>query len=114
MIHIQRKLRCKFTGPDGYLQSGIEPGKWMNVIGYEIRNREREYDGKKSVIGEIYFVVIGNNGKVSVIASFNCETRIDDHAEISGGQIVQLMTNILTMGKVLSEKLAKKSTEDGS
>lgn len=102
-----RKIKCKFTGSDDFLPEGVPRDKWLPVIGYETRKREKEFEGKKSIVEDILYLVTNEKGKIVPIASFNCSTMIDDQSEIEGGKLLSVLNNILAMGKVLSEKMAK-------
>lgn len=108
MIHMMRKVRCKYTGSDEYQPEGIDRKVTYPVIAYEIRRREKPgfEDKPAKVVEEIFFIVLNSNAVLTTVASFNCKVYIDENAEFPGGQAIQLMNNILTMGKVLSEKLA--------
>lgn len=106
MVIMQRKIQCKYTGPDKYLQEGFKRDKWFPVVATEVRRREKEYEGKKRTVEEIFYIVIGEKGQLVTTASFNCETRIDESAEIPGGQLIGLLNNLLTMVKVWSEKFS--------
>jgi hypothetical protein len=106
MVIMQRKIQCKYTGPDKYMQEGFRRDKWLPVVATEVRKREKAYEGKKRVIEEIFYIIIGDNGQLITTASFNCETRIDESAEIPGGQLIGLLNNLLTMVKVWSEKFS--------
>lgn len=117
MVHIMRKIKCKFVGSEDYQPEGIPRDKWFPVIGYEIRRREKEFQGKKETVEDVYYLVTNDKGKMVTIASFNCSTMIDEQAEIEGGKIASLLNNIMLMGKVISEKLAKfpdKESGNGS
>lgn len=111
---IQRKLKCKFTGSDDFLPEDIPRDKFIPVIGYEYRRKEREHNGKSFVQEDVYYIVINNKGKLTTIASFNCSTMIDDQAEINANQLMQLLNNITIMGKVMSEKMAKTGDKNSS
>lgn len=109
MIVIQRKLKAKYTGEDQYKQDGIDRDKWMNVIGIESRKRLKKYEGKEKWVDDLFLVVINNNSKACIISAMNMDIRIDDGAELQGGQATQLMQNILTLLKVMSEKMGKNA-----
>jgi len=111
---IQRKLRCKFTGSDDFLPEDIPRDKFLPVIGYEYRRKERQFEGKTIQQEDLYYIVIDNKGKLKTIASFNCSTMIDDQSEINGSQLMQLLNNITIMGKVISEKMAKTGDQNSS
>lgn len=106
MIHLQRKIKCKFTGSEDFQPEGIPRDKWLPVIGYEARRREKDFQGKKETVEDVYYLVTNDKGKLVTIASFNCSTMIDEAAEINSGELMRLMTNISTMGKIISEKMA--------
>lgn len=114
MIHLQRKIKCKFTGSEEYQPEGIAREKWFPVIGYEIRKREKKFENKIEMVEDVFYLVTNEKGRMITLASFNCSTMIDEQAELSGGQLMQLLNNILSMGKVLSEKLAKFPDKKGS
>lgn len=107
MIHIMRKIKCKFTGSEDYQPEGIPRDKWFPVIGYEVRAREKEFQGKKERVEDVYYLVTNDKGKMVTIASFNCTTMIDEQAEIEGGKLLSMLNNISLMGKIISEKMAK-------
>lgn len=110
MIMLQRKIRCKYTGNDNYMPKDskgnplLSRERWIPVIGYEIRRREKIYDGKIRVVEDIYLVVINDNQKVETIASFNCHVLIDDQAEWNFSKLTDMLNNISVMIKVLSER----------
>jgi hypothetical protein len=106
MVHIMRKIKCKFTGSEDYQPEGIPRDRWFPVIGYEVRAREKDFQGKKERVEDIYYLVTNDKGKMVTIASFNCTTMIDESAEIEGGKLLSMLQNISIMGKVISEKLA--------
>lgn len=108
---LQRKLKCKYTGSDDYLPPDVPREKFMPVVGFEYRKRKISGVGENhnttKEIEDLYFLVINSKGKITTIASFNCNTMIDENAEINAGSLMQLLNNITIMGKVLSEKVAK-------
>lgn len=108
MIHMMRKIKLSYTGDDKYLPEGIERKKWYPIVGYEARKIEKSFDSGKKWVEELFYFVISSQGKVTLIASFNCHTAIDEQAEIPGGQLIGLMNNILTLLKVWSEKHEKE------
>ena len=110
MIHMMRKLKCKFTGSDDFLPEGIPREKFMPVLGYEVRRRDQVKNDKKIVVEDIYYIVTTDKGKVIPIASFNCATMIDERAEIDLAAAVELLKNVTMIGKILSEKMAKMDT----
>lgn len=114
MIYIQRKLKCKYTGDEKYRQEGIERDKWMPVVGFESRKRNVTYEGKTKVVDDLYYVVISAKSEVLIVSSINCIARIDEGAELQGGQAVGLMNNILSVLKVISEGYAKNNTSGSS
>jgi hypothetical protein len=111
---MQRKIKAKFTGSEDYQPEGIPREKWLPVLGVEVRRREKEYEGKTTVVEDIYYLVANDKAKIVTIASFNCSTMIDEAAEINYGQLMQSLQNISIMGKVISEKLAKYPDKKGS
>jgi len=112
MIHMIHPIQCKYTGDDKYMRDGIERKKWYTVVGYEARNVEKEFEGKKKWIDELFYLVINDQGKMVVIASFNCSVRIDQQSEIPGTQIAGLMSNLLSLVKVWSEKHENSGKDD--
>lgn len=107
MAQLIKKIKCKFVAADEYKPDEISRDRWMPVIGIESRKKEFKRDDKPSVFGEeFFFLVIDDKGKLRTIASFNCQTMIDDNAEINPGQLMRLLENIAIIGKVLSEKIA--------
>jgi len=111
MIMLARKIRIKFIGDDNYLPENISRDNWIPVIGWEVRRRSHfiPANGKEKIMEDVFFHCIGNNGKMQVIASFNCMVRIDESAEINFKQATDLLANVVTMGKILCEKLAAQS-----
>lgn len=106
-IILQRKLKCKFTGSDDYLPEFIPRDSFIPVIGFEYRKREVLKENKNFFIEDLYYQVINSKGKIISIASFNCNTMIDEQAEINSGTLMQLLNNISLIGRVLSEQVAK-------
>jgi hypothetical protein len=119
MIHMMRKLKCKFTGADDFLPEGIPRDKFLPVLGIESRKRihvdTREgKQGKQKEVEDIFYLVTDDKGKLISIASFNCATMIDEKAEIDFNATMQMMNNITIIGKILSEKMAKNDNSTGS
>jgi len=117
MVHMQRKVKCKFIGSEEYQPEGIPREKWLPVLGVEVRKREKEFNNKKEIVEDIYYLVANDKAKMVTIASFNCSTMIDDAAEINYGQLMATLNNISIMGKVISEKMANfpnQKSGDGS
>ena len=104
MIHMMRKIKMEYTGDEKYLPDAVQRKKWYSIVGYEARKTEKHFESKKKWVEEIFYFIIADNGKMTLIASFNCNTKIDEQAEIPGGQITGLMNNILSLLKVWSEK----------
>lgn len=113
-IILQRKLKCKFTGSDDYLPEDIPREKFMPIVGYEYRKREVRKDDKSFSVEDLYYQVINSKGKIISLASFNCNTMIDENAEINAGTLMQLLNNISLIGKVLSEQFAKTDKNTNS
>lgn len=112
MVHLIRKLKCKYAGPKEYLPEGIPEDKFISVLGYETRRREQQKNDKTIIVEDIFFLVTNNNGKMVSIASFNCITMIDEKAEMDVHSAMELLRNISIMGKVLCEKMATKNTNN--
>lgn len=107
MVHMMRKIKCKFTGSEDFQPEGIGRDKWFPVIGYETRQRQKTFDNKTETVTDIYYLVTNDKGRLVTVASFNCSTMIDEAAEIPGGELMRMLNNISLMGKVISEKMAK-------
>lgn len=107
MVHMMRKLKCKFTGSEDFQPEGIPRDKWLPVLGYETRNRVKRFENKEENVTDIYYLVMNDKGRLTTIASFNCSTMIDEAAELEGGKLLSMLNNISLMGKVISEKMAK-------
>lgn len=107
MIHLTRVVKVKYSGPDDYLPENIGREKWMPVIGYEVRHVKKTIKEVERDIEEIFFRVIDNNGKLVHVAAFNCSVMIDEKATMDGNQIVSLLGNVVSLIKVLSEKVSK-------
>ncbi len=114
MIHMMRKLKCKYTGPDDYLPEGVPRDKFIPVLGYEVRRREQRKEDKTVIVEDVYYMVTNDKGKLVSIASFNCSTMIDERAEIDLSAAVKLLENVTMIGKVLSEKMAASDRSRGS
>jgi|WetSurMetagenome_2_1015567.scaffolds.fasta_scaffold15199_9 hypothetical protein len=113
MIHLQRKLKMKYTGSDDYLPEGVPRDKFIPVIGYEIRKTEKNVKGENKTFEDIYYIVINDNGKLSKVAEFNCVTMIDEQAEISGERLTQGVQNLMSIIKVMGEKHAQNNSKNG-
>lgn len=113
MIYLQRKLKMKFIGADDYLPEGVPRGKWIPVIGFEVRRREQQKQNEQGtkIVEDIYYVITNDKGKVVSVASFNCSTMIDENAEWNTSQAMQLISNLTVLAKVLSEKLSKTDSK---
>lgn len=105
MIQMMKKIEVKFTGDDEYRPKELPRDKWLSVLGYEWKRRNTEYEGKPKVVNDLFFIVVGNNGKVCRVSEISCSVRIDQRSEIEGGQLIQMMNNITTLLKVISEKV---------
>lgn len=114
MIMLQRKIKCKFTGSEDFQPEGIPRDKWLPVIGFEVRRREKIFNDKKEIVEDVYYLVTNEKGKLQTIASFNCSTMIDEQAEINSGELIRLLNNISMMGKIISEKMATFPDRKGS
>jgi hypothetical protein len=120
MIYFQRKVKCKFGGDEKYLPKNMSSGKFVPVIGYEIRRREKHFgddgngEGKTEVVEDIIFVVIGNDGKFARVAEFNCMIMIDEKAELDAltiageicGKLEKAVSNCNVLLKYLSGQAA--------
>jgi len=107
MIHLQRKVKMKYTGSDEYLPQGVPREKFIPVIGYESRKVEKTYEGKQKTSEEIFYFVLNDNGKMTRIAEFNCVTMIDEQAELNVDRAVQMAQNLTTSVKLITETYAK-------
>lgn len=76
---IVRKLKCRFSGDKKYLPDGIPENKWIPVIGYEIRERHQaSRNNANRIVNDIFYLVLDDKGKIIPLASFNCQTIVDD------------------------------------
>ena len=108
MAQLIRKLKCKFTAADDYKPEYISRDKWMPVVGIESRRKEIKKEGRQpQVIEEFFYLIIDDQGKLRTIAAFNCNTMIDDTTEINPAKLMTAIENVIIIGKVLSEKIAK-------
>lgn len=107
MVWMQRKIKCKVINPD-YKPDGI-PDKFIPVLGIETRKREKEYQGKKMIVEDVYYLVVDNRGKLLSIASFNCATMVDEEAELKLNRATELLNNVTVMWRVANEKLQEVS-----
>lgn len=112
MIHLMRKIKCKFTGSEEYQPEGVKRDQWFPVIGYEARKREKTIGDKTQWVEDIFYLITNEKGKIVTIASFNCQTMIDEKAEIDLKAALDLLRNVTIIGKVLSEKISAVTTED--
>lgn len=109
MIHLTKPLKAKYTGPDDYLPENIPRDKWLPVIGYEIRRIPKNIKGETKEVEEPFFLFIDTVGKIKAVAAFNFSTLIDDKAILDANQVCQLLQNVVSLLKVLSEKMSKFS-----
>lgn len=114
MIMLQRKIKCKFTGSEDYQPEGIPRDRWLPVIGWETRKREKEYQGTKQWVEDIFYHVTNEKGKLVCIASFNCSTMIDEKAEVDLNLAIELLKNSTVIGKAICEKMATFPDRKGS
>lgn len=45
---------------------------FVPAIGYEIRKGKKSFNGESKDVEDMYFLVIGDDGKVIHVAAFNC------------------------------------------
>lgn len=111
MVWMQRKLKCKVTTTDSrYRPEGI-PERFIPVLGIETRRREKTFEGKITIVEDVYYLVVTNNGKLIPIASFNCVTMIDGQCDIS---INQAISSFMTMLEAWKDgELPKSSNKSG-
>lgn len=103
---LQRKIRVQYAGEEKFRPEQMPEKKWLPVIGFTSKKRQKcDSSGKQEVYEEPYFVIIGNNGIALQVIAFNCKVMIDEKAEIDTYTITQIARNLLVMGKVLCEKL---------
>ncbi len=113
MVHFQRKIKINYSGDDKYLPKNITRGKWLPVLGYEVRSTDRMIDGIKKVFQDVFFLVIGDDSSLVKVAEMNCRVMIDEKAELDVHAAMDLLRNITLMGKVISEKMAEVHIEGG-
>lgn len=113
MVWMQRKIKCKVIN-DEYRPEGIPSDRFIPVLGIETRKREKEYQGKKMWVEDVYYLVVDNRGKLLSVASFNCSTMVDEEAELKTNRAIDLLNNTMTMWKVASEKLQEISSKSGN
>lgn len=105
---LQRKIRVQYAGEEKFRPEQMPEKKWLPVIGFTSKKRQKcDSSGKQEVYEEPYFVIIGNNGIALQVIAFNCKVMIDEKAEIDTYTITQIARNLLVMGKVLCEKLTR-------
>jgi hypothetical protein len=76
-------LSVQFSGESNYKPEGIEYNKWYRVISTHSRKRINEFEGKKKEVVEIFFWVIGDNGKMTKVIHNNCFVRVNDNEKKS-------------------------------
>lgn len=113
MVWMQRKLKCKVINSD-YRPEGIPENKFIPVLGIETRRREKEFEGKKTIVEDVYFLVVTDRGKLITVGSFNCATMLDEESELKTNKAIELLSNTTIMWKVLNEKLQKISSESST
>lgn len=101
---LQRLLIVQFVGDEKYRPTNINSKHSYPVIGYETRKNVREFEGKKKEFSEVDFLVIGEDFRPTIIPGFNCKVVLDKSATREV-EIIQLLTNVVSMLKVLSERV---------
>lgn len=114
MVHLQRKIKCKWCGEEKYLPKDVPTDNWLPVIGYETRRRNARNpeSGESIVVEDTYFKVINNNGKLVDIAAFNCKVTVDseENATVSiAAAIGQIMAII---GEICPDGFLKVATHE--
>jgi hypothetical protein len=82
MLFFQRRIKCKYVGEKKFAPESITPNVWMPVIGFYGKLKKIKNDHASGSIENekmyIYYYVIGNDGKLLSVASWNCNTMLDE------------------------------------
>lgn len=111
---MQRKVKCRYVGESKFKPENVPAEKWMPVIAFEVVRGSNFHEGKEKTFENLFYHVIDSKGKLVKVASFNCQTIIDDNAEVQGGTLSQMVNNLTVMVKVLGEKICATSSNASS
>ena len=110
-MFIQRKLRAKFIGNEGYRPKNFSQKGFVPVIGFETRRVEKRFDDTPKIIEELFIFIIDDTGKLISCASFNFSIMVDATEE-SISHTSELLKNATILIKQLAERMYPQPGRD--
>lgn len=111
MIVFIRQLTLKYSGGDEFCPANISRDKTYQVVGERSRLRDQTFNNAIKKMEDVFFLVIGDDKKLSEVSSINCTVEINRSAEFNHDKILQSIGTIQSLLGQLSERFKNEKTE---